>query len=194
MNKTREIHYTYDPGERLLTIWTGSRKMGSFKGGYAEQRFYAILDSGVEINLVNMNKTSSHSHKVRRIRAIWNKLGIDQHRESILLEYGVSSTADLSEQQLDELISFYGQPSTAVSPKMRALRSDLLCICQRMGIYVTNDDWSRVNAFFMDKRIAGKLLNKLSCEEMEALIPKLRSIESKHHKQMAELNRQQREN
>jgi hypothetical protein len=89
---------------------------------------------------------------------------------------------------------FHPLKAKEVSPEVRAMRSELLTICNKMGIYVTNDDWSAVNHFFESPRIAGKKLNKLSLEELTALVPKMRSILTKHLKAQAEIIRKQQLN
>ncbi len=45
---------------------------------------------------------------------------------------------------------------------------------EQEGVDTTN--WIRVNAFCLDKRIAGKRFAELDCEELEALAVKLRGI------------------
>ena len=58
---------------------------------------------------------------------------------------------------------------------LRVNRSSALRLMQRLGI--DTSDWSRVNAFCMDTRIAGMPFYKLDCRALEALSKKLRSIE-----------------
>ena len=48
---------------------------------------------------------------------------------------------------------------------------------QKLGIDTT--DWTRINAFCQDPRIAGKVFARLSNEELEQLSVKLRSIRRK---------------
>lgn len=58
--------------------------------------------------------------------------------------------------------------------EQKKLRSRVLNQMQKLGIDTT--DWTRVNAFCKDKRIAGKVFGWLNNEELEALSKKLRSI------------------
>ena len=192
---TKTINYKYDPVASVLTVYDGERAKGFFKGSYAEEEFLRLMSKGVDITFTDMNSTynAEIAQKIRRIRAIWIKLGIDKFRDDILMEsYGLTSTTQCSMKQLDELISYYGSEQKApASPEVRALRSELLTLCNKMDLYVTNDDWSKVNAFFMDKRVAGMLLNKMSHEQLSALVPKVRSIQSKYAKRQREIKRQQ---
>ena len=58
---------------------------------------------------------------------------------------------------------------------LREYRSTALHLMQRLGVDTTN--WSRINAFCMDSRIAGVPFYKLGCADLQALSKKLRTIE-----------------
>lgn len=58
---------------------------------------------------------------------------------------------------------------------LRKYRSTALHLMQRIGIDTT--DWARINTFCMDARIAGAPFYKLSCEDLQTLAKKLRTIE-----------------
>lgn len=64
-----------------------------------------------------------------------------------------------------------------VHDERRRWRSSVLHQMQKMGI--DTSDWSRVNAFCQDARIAGKVFRELDTLELEALFRKLLSIERK---------------
>lgn len=66
---------------------------------------------------------------------------------------------------------------------LRRMRSSVLHQMQLLGINTA--DWSRVDAYCMDKRIAGKRFRDLDEEELGALLKKLRAIRRKKttHKQ-----------
>ena len=172
------ITYTYDPAvRRLIAFADGKPRGGGFAGPDAEARYHALLMSGADITLTDMQSKSEHAFKVRKIRAIWIKLGVDQYRESIIEKYRVSSTADLTAEQLDELIAFWSaEANKAGSDRVRGMRSEIMVQLNRLGVYATSTDWSRVNAFLLDKRIAGKLLYQCSEEELVALRRKLYAI------------------
>ncbi len=59
--------------------------------------------------------------------------------------------------------------------ELRFRRSCCLSGMQVLGI--NTQDWSRVNAFCRDRRIAGKVFARLTIEELKALDVKLRAIE-----------------
>jgi len=182
--KTQTITYTYDPMARALTVFVDGKPRGGFIGPDAETRFNGLLLSGAQINMTDMDTKSNHNARVRQLRALWIKQGIDQYRDAILEPYGVGSTADLNDAQLDELINRYDPGAlakSAATPEIRALRSELLGICQQMGIYQTNNDWGKVNAFFMNKKIAGKMLWQLGEPELLMLRRKLHSILGKYN-------------
>lgn len=56
----------------------------------------------------------------------------------------------------------------------KRLRSAILTRLQRYGINTT--DWHEVNKFLEQPKIAGKVLYKMTQQEMQELIPKLESI------------------
>ncbi len=195
--KTKTINYKFDPEARVLTVYDGQRPKGFFKGDFADEQFTKLVAQGTDITFTDMNSTYSNDHgqKVRKLRAIWIRLGIDKHRDAILEDYHVKSTADLSSRQLDELINFYSiEQHVPTSDRVRSLRSDLLALCNKMGIYTDNGDWSRVNDFFMKKQIAGKLMFQLTEEELVSMRRKLRSIITKNLEQAAETARKERLN
>jgi len=132
--------------------------------------------------------------KVRKLRALWHKQGIDHLREAILEPYGAKSTSDLTERDLDELIDRFTQKKNRLDEEVRSWRSVILKQLTQMGIYDNNGDWSRVNRFMMDSRIAGRMLYELSVEELKALSIKLRSISEKMDKSRAEEARMARDN
>lgn len=61
--------------------------------------------------------------------------------------------------------------------QLRKERSATLKLMQWIGIDTT--DWARVNAFCLDRRIAGKEFARIGAEEHPDLRRKLRSIEGK---------------
>ena len=188
MKAVDTIIYEYDPVALILNIIRNGKPFGGFTGQSAEAQFRRLLDSGADINITDMSDSQKNA-KVRRLRATWIKQGIDQYREAILEGYGVSSTADLNLQQLDELITQYSNQAPA-SEHVRRQRSIILDLLIKLGIYNDNGDWRAVNAYLMQPRIAGKLLYQMSSDELNALQYKLRSILAKHEASENEINRQ----
>lgn len=63
---------------------------------------------------------------------------------------------------------------TGLKERLRKERSSSLKLMQKLG--VDTADWTRVNAFCQDARIAGKPFARISIEEHEVLQKKLRAI------------------
>jgi hypothetical protein len=61
--------------------------------------------------------------------------------------------------------------------QLKRKRSSVLHQMQIMGI--DTSDWKRVNELCLNKRIAGKLFHKLSGDELDAVLLKLRIIKRK---------------
>ena len=66
---------------------------------------------------------------------------------------------------------------TGRKDEQKAKRSLCLKLMQKLGIDTT--DWTRINAFCQDQRIAGKVFARLTIEELDALAEKLRAIQRK---------------
>lgn len=110
------------------------------------------------------------------------KMGALESKTDLLRSYGVKSTTELSEQTIDEIIARlkYGVTNRyAASDELKQQRSRALVLINKCGIYATNNDWTAVNRFMLDSRIAGKLLYELSVEEIKTLCKKLRLIADK---------------
>jgi hypothetical protein len=122
------------------------------------------------------------TQKIKRFHVLLRSAGIEQSKADILSGYGVESTKDLSEKQLDELIIRLvkmEQTKTVVSPELRKARSVVLNLLTTMGIYDNSGSWTRVNAYLLDKRICGKILYECSLEDLQNLAVKLRVINKK---------------
>lgn len=61
-----------------------------------------------------------------------------------------------------------------IDRELKKRRSAILLRLQKMGVDTTN--WSIVNKFMRNPKIAGKTLGEMDSEEMEMLIPKLEAI------------------
>jgi hypothetical protein len=173
---TKQLIYKYDPTRPELVIYEGGRMMGGFIGEQAEKQFNRILETGATIEFMNTTERD-HKKKVQQLRASWISQGIDNLRKQILERYGVESTADLSEQQLDMLLhEFSAQYQAEPTVEERRWRSQVLVLLTRYGVYKTEEDWHNVNRFLMNTRIAGKLLFQMSVSEMQSLARKLHKL------------------
>jgi hypothetical protein len=74
-------------------------------------------------------------------------------------------------------IDMDGRARQAAYAELKRRRSTVLKLMQQLGINTA--DWSRVDSFCMEARIAGKLFRHISAEELEVLAVKLRSIARK---------------
>ena len=120
--------------------------------------------------------------KRRVAHALMHKIGALPNKQEVLAAYGVESTKDLSNQQIDDLIERLKQAVSkryATSSDVRKWRSNVLLMLNKCGVYADNNDWTRVNKFLLDKRVAGKMLYELNVDEMKALYRKLVKIAQK---------------
>lgn len=120
--------------------------------------------------------------KRRIAHALMHKLGALPNKKDVISAYNVESTTELTDDQLDNLITRLKsaldkrhQPSAEV----RQWRSNVMVMLNKCGVYADQGDWSRVNKFLLDKRIAGKLLYELNVDEMKQLYRKLKKIADK---------------
>lgn len=84
--------------------------------------------------------------------------------------------------------------STAKKPNenIKLYRSGVLTRLQKYGVDTTN--WTKVNAFLKQPKIAGKVIYELSIDELKLLIPKLESMITKKKVKASEINRLQTQN
>jgi hypothetical protein len=179
MDTKIKMTYNFNPLSLKLDFLVDGKLKGCLIGNIAVRKFFELLESGADIN-IGGTLPMNESIKVRKLRALWIKQGVDEFRDSILKPYGVTSTAALNDQQLDELISRFTSENKSSTPTdIRNKRSVILKLLMELGIYDNSGDWTRVNAYLMDNRIAGKLLYQMTLEELQMLTSKLRSIVSK---------------
>lgn len=101
----------------------------------------------------------------------------DGMKAQFVSQYTSGRTSSLKEMRPDEYDRMCDALEESLQSRdvLRCRRSSVLRIMQRLGIDTT--DWSRINAFCLDNRIAGKVFGRLSVEELTALSTKLRSIQ-----------------
>lgn len=111
------------------------------------------------------------------------ELGND-FKEGLVSEFTNGRTTSLREMtrkeydtMCDKLEDATAQLLRTVKEVQRRHRSKCLKLMQKLGIDTT--DWTRINAFCEDPRIAGKVFAKLSNDELDQLSVKLRSIQRK---------------
>ena len=194
--KTQTLTYSYDPTARSLTIYTDGKPRGGFLGATAERKFNELLTSGAEISITAMNTEAFKKILIRNFHAALATQGILDHKESIVSGYGVASTTELNIDQLKELVAKYStgeRSKRADDPAdIRTLRSDILTVLNKLGIYVTGNNWDSVNEFCFDK--AGKLLYQMNKEELVKARKQFNSILDWQIKKSAEITRKQQMN
>lgn len=119
-----------------------------------------------------------------RFYALLNRLPVhdEEMKERLVRQYTDGRTASLREMTATEYRTMCDALDRSLKDgwsirreQLRKCRSSALKQMQRLGIDTT--DWTRINAFCCDVRIAGKEFGALGPEELDALTMKLRAIE-----------------
>lgn len=118
--------------------------------------------------------------KRRRFNALLAAGKLMAAKEDILSGYGVSSTMDLTDSQLDEVIKrveqLIGKQKQDTDLITRQWRHKCLRLINKCG--VDTNDWNAVNAFMMNPRICGKHIYELDVCELQTLHRKLHNVRS----------------
>lgn len=132
--------------------------------------------------------------KHRNYGAFWALLSKMPGNDSSLKEQLVStiscgrteSLQDLNDKEYSELVRWMANQVGKVNKTKpateseRELRSVVLKLLEKLGIRAINDDWSEVNNFLLNPKIAGRLLFELDEQDLGVLIRKLNSIVDKN--------------
>lgn len=119
-----------------------------------------------------------------RFYALLNRLPVhdEEMKERLVRKYTKGRTSSLRDMtaaeyrtMCDALDGLLKDGWSIRREQLRKCRSAALKQMQRLGIDTT--DWTRINAFCRDARIAGKEFGALGPEELDALTMKLRAIE-----------------
>ncbi len=120
------------------------------------------------------------------------EVGIMNAKQDLLAGYGVNSAADLSDHDLlhlvNRLVEMRRTKFEDTDKPLRKWRSNVMTLCNKYGVYVTNDNWKDVNRLLLNKRISGKLLYEMNLEELKVTCIKLRAILMK--KEIIQFNEQ----
>lgn len=103
----------------------------------------------------------------------------EEFRKDLIRQYTGNRTDSLrqmSSQEYDTCCRAM-EGLTKRNDQLRKKRSLCLKLMQQLGIDTT--DWTRINSFCNDRRIAGKPFARLNAAELEALAAKLRTIQRK---------------
>ena len=128
-------------------------------------------------------------YMIRRLHVLYAKhgLGEEQYRALIgeLTDGRTVSTKGLTYAEAQYLAGYITGANAKLRTSVEEMalrslkwqRSAVLKRLQQIGVDTT--DWSRVNGFLRQPRIAGKPLYELDSDELAALIPKLEAIKQK---------------
>lgn len=116
-------------------------------------------------------------------------------KEDLVMQFTNGRTSSLREMKPHEykaMCASMREASMSIDERVFAeeikrRRSAVLKRLQKLGIDTT--EWSNVDNFCMNPRIAGKRFAKLSIEELALLIPKLESMLRKDEKKLTEIPR-----
>lgn len=101
----------------------------------------------------------------------------EEFKKSIVAQFTWNRTTSLKEMTEEEYRACCAtlEKMSGRKDRIRRERSCCLRLMQRMG--VNTSDWSAVDGFCMNPRIAGKRFSHIGLEELAALQKKLRAIE-----------------
>lgn len=191
--KAAVIAYTFDPQMVRLTVYQDGKRMSALQGPYAQQKFNSLLLNGADITLTNVNQEEYRKHLIRSFHAALAKQGIIRFKPDIVGRYAVESTTELTIEQLKELVEEFSEGRRSFDDsRKRALQSELLVLLNKLGVYVTNNDWSHVNNFCMQH--AGKLLYQMSEDELKKARRQFNSILDWQLAKSAEIERMKSQN
>lgn len=132
-----------------------------------------------------INSSMGKKKNYSRFYAICKAKGVDLelYKEDLISEFTHGRTTSLKEMkdaEYDEMCDCLqndrrqGESSEAYLEQRRKSRSAVLNRIQRLGVDTT--DFSKVNSFCQNRRIAGKPFGMLTVDELDALIPKLEAM------------------
>lgn len=103
----------------------------------------------------------------------------EEFKKQIVRQYTWNRTESLREMTVEEYTACCVELEklTGRKDELKKKRSQCLKLMQKLGIDTT--DWTRINYFCQDTRIAGKPFARLTNEELDTLATKLRSIQRK---------------
>ena len=115
----------------------------------------------------------------------------DGLKEELVLSFTDGRTDSLREMREDEYRRMCASMRESVNGgiseerlqiELKKRRSAVLHRMQKIGVDTTN--WTNVDNFCMQPRIAGKVFRRLTMEELSALIPKLENIHRKQQRKV----------
>lgn len=131
------------------------------------------------------------TEKRKRFNALLAFGRLTNSKPHILESYGVESTLELTEKQLDDAIEkveqILSKMKATTGHEIRSWRHKCLKVMTECG--VNTQDWNAINAFMLDKRICGKHLYQLDTNELIVLHRKLHNVRDNKLSKQEEINR-----
>ncbi|MDL2243727.1 hypothetical protein LJB84_02670 [Bacteroidales bacterium OttesenSCG-928-J19] len=122
-----------------------------------------------------------------RFYALLNKAQADDKeevKEMLVGSFTSGRTTSLREMtpqeynaMCDSMDDKKARPASAINAELKKQRSAVLHRLQKLGVDTT--DWSAVDEFCLNSRIAGKKFYNLTAEELGIMVPKLEAIARK---------------
>jgi len=118
----------------------------------------------------------------RKMYALIKELHLEKAKPGLLSGYGVEHTSELEDADLQDLVNRLDQMkhdkifAAQAQEDVKHWRSTLLTLLNRYGVYSSPEDWSHINHFLLDKRVAGKLIYQMSIDELKATCVRMRAI------------------
>lgn len=124
-----------------------------------------------------MTKNSQYSRFWRAWATVPN--ADEESRREMIRQYSRGRTDSLRALEPHEYVSLCEalEGNSTLRALLRKARSSALLQMQKLGIDTSN--WSRVDAFCQESRIAGKKFRELTADELDRLTVKLRAIRKK---------------
>lgn len=110
-------------------------------------------------------------------------IDLEQFKDDLITEFThgrSSSLKDMTDSEYEEMCNCLqydrrcGESSEEYKAERRKARSKVLMRIQKLGVDTT--DFSKVDAFCLNRRIAGKPFAMLTIEELDGLVPKLEAM------------------
>ncbi|MDD2412317.1 MAG: hypothetical protein PHR79_05315 [Bacteroidales bacterium] len=178
----------YEPLSNRITFFADDKILYGFCGSIAHQHMLKVL-LNKDIELIFKDTTDMETKKlIKQMHAILAAKGIMDMKLEILEKYNVSSSKDLTYEQLTELIANLNKVDS--SDAIRHNRSVVLCWLGKLGIKGgAIEGWDAVNNYLVQPRISGKVLYAMNVAELMNTTERLRMIYQKNQNRAQDIKR-----
>lgn len=133
----------------------------------------------------------------RRFYAVFQKYshpnGIEEDKAAVVSSFTQGRTAHLSEMKQQEYAAMCKTLEGQLGYTDQRKKQRSICLHLMQGLGIDTHDWSRINDFCRNPRIAGKPFADITLDELKALANKLRAIERSGGLKKSEEGREKRE-